>query len=454
MLERLDSDIRNAEDGFTVIEVLVAAFIAVSVIAGFVYFFTTANHQASLASIRSRQSTVAKAVWESLNSSGSWTTACTKTGVACTVPPAIYMDAIKPLDVETGDLIIAATATGRDIVADNAGGRDRNGVAPDIYALRVVVSHNTPSHRKSRDVVLSGSFDPTKAGKAGSLLLKLCQMTPQVDERIHITDCSVHPAKYEIEEPLGTSEESGEMSSWDALMEYPGSEAMRFVYVVTPAPGLQVRVIGSDRASGWTSVSSSGAVEFFDLPPGAYRYEVRGHRQRDLSTWAEGSTPHGGTVAVSAGTQARAIAMLRVERKRVPIDIAESVTASAAKYKNRWVRLMPLPAARMNSGRVDWMDEDDAMAQGWAKLGTIDDHSYLATQPGLYAVEIWTQRPPGWIELAPLYMAADDSDPVEYEGDFIWISPSGKPHYNLPRGDDRLTMNLDGLSPLGGEGGA
>jgi hypothetical protein len=446
----------ESEHGFTLTEIIVGAFVALIVLAGFVYFATSSSRTQSLASIRVRQTSVAKAVWERVNGTATWTVApgCATEGATCTINPQVYRDAVADLDVQLDDLSIQASAVGRDIQADGIG--DRNGAAPDVYDLRVIVSHATNQARKSSPVVLAGTFDPTKVGSAGALTVNVCVMLGQTDERIRVNSCTT-TEHYGMQEPYGTSSTYGEeLAAWEAiddLESVDGVDAshMRSVTVTRPSiAGLQVSLAGP-KDIDWVNVPASGSLRFTNLPPGLYDVKVRGYQDADLSRWEEGSTPVGSAVAIASGSDATSTVMLRNKGRRIHVGFDGSVTWTEDEVRARWVRLLPVPADRLSSTSWWRMDESDARAQGWMPMSELLDGDTMKLPPGLYSNAMLSQARGGPMEIVPVDIENDE--PGEYIGDAVWIDPRGA-SYNLPKGDDALSVGFDGVRVLGEEGGA
>jgi hypothetical protein len=454
----------RAEGGFTLTEIVVGAFIALVVLAGFVYFAVSSGHTQSLASVRVRQTSVAKAIWERVNATSAWTSSpgCSTSGTECVVTAAFYREAVADLDVDLSDLSPQVVAIGRDIAADGAA--DRNGAAPDVYDLKVQVNHQTSDPRRSAPVVLEGTFDPTKAGSGGSLTINVCAMLGQTDERIRVSRCSPTPATYGMYEPNPTSSTHGfELVAWEAiddLEQIDGYSAgwMREVRVSTPPlPAGQLKIgLSGPKEVAMVPLPASGQVRFVDLPPGLYDVKLSGYSgdQSQFSRWEQGSSPRGSSVAIASGSDASAVVMLRNESEYVHVRIKQSDDWTDEQIAARWVRLLPAPAERLPSPAWWSMDPSDARAQGWMPLAELLDSGRSGTlklQPGLYADAAIVQENGGPTEIVPVDVIVNEGG--EYSGEAIWVDPRGS-HYHLPSGDDQLAISFDGLEELGEEGGA
>jgi Tfp pilus assembly protein PilV len=448
-----------SEGGFTLTEVVVGAFVVLVVLAGFIYFSTSSSKTQSLASVRVRQTSVAKAIWERVNATSSWTTApgCNVVNTTCTISPQFYGAAVRDLDIEMDDLVPSATAVGKDIAADGAA--DRNGAAPDVYELHVMVKHVAASGaiRTSTPVELVGTFDPTKAGSMASLTVQVCAMLGQTDERIRVNGCTAAPQTYRMEEPFGTSPTyEYELAAWEALddlREEDGVDVdwMRNVVVQRPQiAGLEVSLDGP-RHVGWTPLPASGAIRFEQLPAGLYSVNERGYRDHDLSRWEQGSSPVGTHVALSPGSAASSVVMLRNEGRRVKVGVSGAVAWTAEEAAARWVRLLPVPADRLGSPSWWRMDPGDARAQGWMPVSELLEGDTMKLQPGLYAAAAYSQMSAGPLEIVPVDV--DVLTGGEYIGDVVWIDSRGSAHF-LPAGEESLSIAFDGLEVLGDEGGA
>lgn len=276
----------GAEDeaGFTLVEALVGALIAVSILCGFVYFVVSSNKTASAASIRTRQALVGEAVWEHVNATATWTkgTACATAPYVCEIPRAFYLPVLDALDVEHGDLAITVTARGSDIPVDDTGpgGVDRDGVVPDVYDIAVQVVHSAQQTR-SRPVHIAGTFDPTKAGQAGSLHLQVCTMTPQIDERLHVTRCP-EPKTYRMGPPSGdTATSDFEVVAWEGAGSMSAHPAYRHVREVIVAPfiapagtKIQVRHKGTGEVVDLDPTSVPGGFFATGLDPGTWTVKI------------------------------------------------------------------------------------------------------------------------------------------------------------------------------------
>lgn len=339
---------RTSSDGFTVVEVLVAT-IVMAMVAAVVARSVVASGSSQLRSkARTQQTALADGALERLQADGTWSkrTTCINTvgkpaSQGCFISDAAVDCGAGTSAMDAAGWCIVTTATdtgaqrfrvrvlgsGYDSAADGTGlvkgsaDPDRDGLIPDFYHVIVEVQAETGTNTFDVNGTqrLEGDVNPVMRANAGSVEIRTCMLTTQVDHRQPVTVCHASPS-LQMYPPVGytstndgryKSGSSGGSSSVDGVawsvagsmdpskleLEFRPVGNVRYTLspitsVGAPDPSRPV-ITGSTDAKGIGVTPSVTAgqyrVTFQNLPPGA-------------APWNDHSLPGDGLLSVSTGS--------------------------------------------------------------------------------------------------------------------------------------------------------
>jgi hypothetical protein len=235
------------------------------------------------------------------------------------------------------------TVTGIDSTADGAGSKDQDGVRPDFYEVDVRIGGGPQVENKVE--VMRGIINPAARTTGGSLMVQLCLIGIQYDERLPIGSCPQKGTTW-LAAPndpnqalpiISAIAAQDAMYAMRATLEPAGSNHSFHLTPLgdTPLPKAgKVSARLPDGNAGNCSVAGSGVVtcDATNLKPGplsgadrdpdaaAGMVQVNGlppGRYWLLSTvpgkavWGNKSVPGGGVVQVEAGTRNRVMQVMR-----------------------------------------------------------------------------------------------------------------------------------------------
>lgn len=431
---------QRQEDGFTLVEVIVAAVVMVLVIAAAAIAFTSASRTQSQAKIGSRGREVATTVLRKLQGDTSWIATCeaaVPVGTfppVCTIPVASVVSAHDRL-LQEGDGTVTHTVTIRatplDLPGDEIGDADRDRRPVDIWRLSVVNRVTGPAMSDAgARYTADGTVNPAVRGTTGVVRLRMCAADRQIDERLGLGLCSNETTgaaatrTLDIAAPPGASCTGATANlvcnPWNAAELADNSLSERYTSVrVRPMPGATVTLVGplsGNSASRTITMAANGAADVQGLRPGQYRVTVASPLAwggGSWATWSSHSVPSGGHLIVEKGGLREATLLMRPRMPEVRLNVEtlnrtdpfNPVVEPAARF-TQTVRLMPIPTGRTNLERGTGQN-------GWTTIRQGDRSVVLReSSAGLYSIFL-------------LHYPRNDVSRLRGAQQFVWIDPDG-----------------------------
>lgn len=381
----------RVEDGFSIVEVIVAALVLAFVVAGATAVFTSSTRSVSASRVHDRQTAVANEAMAQMQGDPSWAAYCRSrrnpfnaarpdcdlNPWLATRPAIRNMGNVTDATGERMEFHISAIATGVDLQADGLNGNDADGVRPDVYRLRITIVPDSGLVRRFGNlgpVTMQQETNPTSRVLTGRVTINACLVLNQIDERAAAGDCTGSAQAAPLVPPGGLDTSSrattyrsctGPVGSSGGDGRDCGAFKCSNFRLARPNPGL---VTPCEQHSGWSqSIFSqpwavnftrmllgpargtvtlrrqtdgyrksvrldSGTAHFRDMPFGTYDvlFDVPGYER-----WRSKSVPSSGAVAVEPGLNSRAVLMYRpAATGRVDVRV-RSVDASRPPWEIR-----------------------------------------------------------------------------------------------------------------------
>lgn len=353
-LTRADTGRTQGEAGIGIVEIVIAAFVIVVVVAGLTALSVSTKRSSLRLESSGAQRAIAMDVLTELRGSAQWrqgacrTMSAGSTSTACP-DPSTWVDSISfaPSDdpdslVDVRAITVEATAIDGDV--DGLGDADSDGVRPD--AIRVAITVPAVDRVGSEDYVLDAIVDAKVAASAGALTVQVCQFERQYDVRIPIGSCpraddpmiGFAQGTPFAPGPSGVGLSSSMSIDWMALLgaatvnqemvrygTRPISTSVRITTIkgqpefntgIVEAPGCSV----SPTEISCTSSTDEDATPYpssfrvRNLLAGRYRIVVDTPSPA-YEYWPAASVPAGGIVQVSAGESIHSVQVMR------PVDV-------------------------------------------------------------------------------------------------------------------------------------
>ncbi len=239
---------RSNDAGFTVVEFIVGAVILVIVCVGAYSLFAGAGQSGAKNAVQDKISATSELISEELHSNPGWLTkpckeqalnapeGCNVASYFSETPdPALglsptQVEQAKALAKKIPDVVEMSASKvivkGIDSPSDGVGktgpDRDKDGVLPDFYRISITlaVKGETVEKLKVKPTFESATtVDPTLIGKAtGTLVVNVCQIINQADDRMPIEGCNDNLASTEMKkQPACANSNEKNMECNDAL---------------------------------------------------------------------------------------------------------------------------------------------------------------------------------------------------------------------------------------------
>lgn len=514
---------RQQAFGFTVVEVVVAMVIVALVAIGLVTTMASASKSQTKAKVLGQQVSVAEAAYDRLAGDTEWSRS---NDFGCNTMPTSaievtcnnrILDVAFPSELSArlpdgidGELVRTARVVGIDDAGDGQRNADADGVRPDFYEVTLRVG--APSRLGTRRHVMRGVINPSARTSGGSIMVQVCVVSWQIDERLSIGGCPLAGRNFLA--PPGNFNDS--LSAMIAMLG-SADQGWRSQYYLQPRNNLWINVqpgtgtaavdmtrVSAKRATG-TSVpceqvgngvrcrssqvlaptqpphldtgAISASTQISGLPPGMYSVSVQAPPGKEV--WAEKSVPAEDQVNVQAGTRSRVLQVLRPTSNR---SIRFRIRTTRTTYawgpdrngdgfpdkdivnSEAWPYLHPEVGAISASlfpgppGRLSPDESSGAPHLGTYGIGRANPGASTITigglAPGVYAPRVWTS---GGTQTPT---AASDVRFGANQMSYIYIAEPGAPDAtNLPTNGAGtlhyslcLPKNTD-LCPGGGGGG-
>ncbi|MCW2925608.1 MAG: hypothetical protein JWM98_3012, partial [Thermoleophilia bacterium] len=348
------------EAGFSIVEVIIAAFILAIVIVGATAVAGGTSRTTGATKVRDHQTQVANQMLASLQADPSWATWCrarqtpwNPASPKCDLAPWL---AANPTYASLGkttegggavDFKVSAVATGIDLAADTepgSNGKDSDGVLPDIYRLSITIAPTSGLAARFQNLhamTVQSELNPSIRVQTGRVTVDACEALNQIDERIPVGDCTTNQEAVDLLPPpsLDTTTPTTIKKTCDGPQrattgtddrdcaaykcadpeisrmpdnglkvdcdQYPGfappvgAEVFFTRMVMQPVNG-SVRLVNTRTGQSFGPLTfNSGRVTFRDLPVG--EYDVRASVSGSGRPWKSKSVPSTGKVSVEAG---------------------------------------------------------------------------------------------------------------------------------------------------------
>lgn len=379
------------EHAFTIVEVVIAAFVLAIVIAGATMVFGGASKSMSVNRLRDVESSLGHKALSILQADTTWATSChsddipfTQANARCDVTTWLVgkHPSLKTVH-ESGQVLafdVRAVATGIDLATDLTGAADRDGLRPDVYQVEVTVTPTAELAARFdtlRPFTVRAELNPSSRVTSGRITVDVCIASNQSDERLPIATCvgQAYDAKMLPPGGLDMSSRQRTASTCDGPESArSGADERDCVAFKCADPDIAVGSgVGCESMPGWRQPSSWSAIQrlmtSISLRPGSGTITLRSRQ--------DGSTH--GPVALVGG---------RAEFEDLPIGEFD-ITASIA------------------GGYVPWRSK------------SVPSSNIVASEPGLNSRAVLVYRPPPTGAVTIAVSSLDITvpwEPVEYTG--------------------------------------
>lgn len=313
--------------GFTIVEVVIAMLLLVVVIGAVAMAAVGSNRVHGRTQVRAKMSATAEQIYERVRSNRTWMAGCRDTcdlrrhaeldlaelGVVGTQTAAGRSD-----DGEPTFVLDRVEAQPIDTPADRTGRRDLDGITPDYYRLKIVLRlQQADMTRLGRQapLVLESTLDPAGTESRGSLVVQMCTVLNQVDERMSINNCDNPATNLKMADcPRGSRPAC---NAYDAVAARTANPFRPTIFVSMRHQRARFTIRG--RSAGTSDVrrnqsdavynAADGTYTFYDLPAGEYRIDPR--PPAGLAVWDSHSIPAAGELAVEERQRSRALVLFR-----------------------------------------------------------------------------------------------------------------------------------------------
>jgi hypothetical protein len=463
---------QRREQGFSIVEVVIAALLLAVVVVGATALFGGSQKSASLSKVRDQQAALANQTLTKLQADPSWTKYCRSQ------PDPMACDLAGWLDQSDYDELadlgpdvrfqLVAKATGTDLPADGLDAADKDGFVPDVYKLAVsVVPTGDLSARYPtlKAFSVQAEYNPSVRLESGRVTVDACRAVNQVDERMPVGSCNATTGFFDALPPpsLDTSSASAIANTCDGPVNarngsderdcvafkcadaeiaapdpglvtpcssFPGwapptGLQMFFTKVVTePVTGsITLRNTASGQQFGPVSLNQ-GRADFRDLPIG--EYEVITSVPGGDRLWRSKSVPSRQVVTVEAGINSRAVLLFRPRATgfvTVPVRSVDSSIPWSPVQHQGWVGVdndgnvqessapEQICLVPVPQGRLA---AEDIPCQDFTRESSTTEFRFTDVEPGLYSAQLSRD---GYTTFMSINGSAG----------FIWISEDGPP---------------------------
>ncbi len=440
----------QSEDGLSLTEVLIAVLI-IGILGGV----------ATLASVRSTSIQVKVKAAESMEKSA-------EEAVDHLRSHRAWMDEISdgfhspdgctadcPLSVPAGvghsetadsEFDVKATVTPVDSDADGIGDSDRDGTTPDLFRLTVVVSVTaTDAQRlgRPRPVRYVTTLDPRGRTPEGSVVVEVCEVINQVDERMSIEGCAPRAAM-ESREMAATRmrpcPDGQSCVAYDAVRSGESAGMMPADPMGTSSTAVVVKPVDNDSfgftlTNGPDAVSSSSAKYlgrgrwlFRDLKAGTYSINSISGIPAGTRIWKTKSSPQYGKVVVEPTRKSHALMVFRPNATgTVVLDFERRIEHYHLSANTKVLNLPQLSCGDVNTVMI-------------TMTCTVDNEVHLQYSRGEYVGDEWVAGAAG----SGAYFR---SEPAPLHREYKWqAGEAGKAETDKPK-----QMTMKAVDPAAGD---
>lgn len=406
----------GTDSGFTLVEVLVAMVIITVVALSATMAVGSGSRNTNRVKIVDRQHSIVDSVLSRATTNTAWISQYNCGVGHCTAAEDAYVKANSLLVKEPDGTIqhdVDFIVEGVDFPDDGASVGDG-----EVDVFRITVRDQVtapPAIGTFRPVVVSGSIDMSVRANLGKLVLRSCEATPQIDQRLAVGMCTkgaseTYPLRPPTKCPGGPAWECGPWASAPAM--YKRTTVRPLANVKFTLEGPLPHNEGDTRSA---TTDGQGVWSAADLEPGQYKLTTSGMANK--TWWQSHSVPSGGFVTVTAGETEVSTQLFRATfpgDKSIKIhvdtlditDPANHVLVPHAKL-HQAIRILPVP-----SGRVPFPTGTN---MGWSVIRKGDKHvDVVGATSGLYSNQV-------------LYFPGDSSKPLygSPAPSYVWIDEHG-----------------------------
>lgn len=330
---------RASEPGFTIVEVIVAAIVLTTVMAGAVYFVAGAGRSQERSASAQKMAAYADEITQRMRADQEWLRPgnCAFTSDRCAVRQA-YVDSIAPSEAKYRSLTATVAVQRRDSASDGVGaGVDEDGLLTDFYDITVEVKMSSaPGEAPIKPFVSRSNVDASALGMAaGTLVLQLCEVQDQSDERMSVSNCdgvgSMHQMKQQpngcVSPSLMTAAQMSDLSTrpvlgigcndaFNAAVNGPrpdharvrvkrASQSIESVRLTWDGPGSTPNDLTLDDA-----LVVGSTYVFEGVPAGRWKLQVEAN-EPSWEHWRSQSIPASDALTIQANEKVRALVMMR-----------------------------------------------------------------------------------------------------------------------------------------------
>jgi prepilin-type N-terminal cleavage/methylation domain-containing protein len=330
------------EQGFTIIEVLIAVVLLATVVSGLALAMGSGAKLETNRDVKVRLAAAGERIYENIRSDKDWVPGCRRSGptakpkggnagcsISSTVDTALLKDDI--LD-GNGRYDFTAVASGIDNPGDGSGRADADGVVDDFF--RITISISVPRRDAARlgnpaPQVYQSIVNGSASSKSGSLVVAFCSADNQIDERVQISGCGDSSGTAWTEMPGCTTDVAGKpgckpwaLAVLDTKSLSVPSRNLGLVPVDVSSYSLR-KLDSPDKGTvvtaGAGSVKeSTGVRRFADLPEGTWQVVTPSSYVGGRVNWPTHNIPSTLQATVERQQTAKALVMLQKRASSKP----------------------------------------------------------------------------------------------------------------------------------------
>lgn len=309
--------VRARERGFTLVEVIIAVLLATAVVSSVALAVAGAGRLVGASKVSANMARASASVFERLESNPGWLQACPLAAGSTSANCTLYAGGGGPVDLggvaEDDDLDVtwnmSVTGTAVDDPADGLRSDpkgDRDGRVPDHVMVKVELS--APAEHAARlgnprPIEQTRTFDGKGRMATGSLIVEVCDVLNQVDDRMSVETCSTAGSGSRMADCP-----PGRCSVFDLVKHNPPSKdvANGSVMVQRYTHPISIRISnGSEVVSG--THLGDGSYVFKNVAAGSWRMLYPATLPNGHPVWAGHVRPSEGSVAVQPDTTSRGL---------------------------------------------------------------------------------------------------------------------------------------------------
>ncbi|MCZ4497276.1 MAG: hypothetical protein JWM25_1861, partial [Thermoleophilia bacterium] len=321
------------ESGFTIVEVLIAVLILAVVASGVAFATAGGAKLRGVAKLQASLTSAGVRAQEDLVTDRSWMERadCRKVNDTCNVTTNVRPGSLKLDGIGGGSAILKlATSTAVDGKVDGVGPADKDGVTPDYFRIDLELGvdaalaaryGSTPAKLRHE---MSVSIDRRGVEQVGSLVVEVCRVTNQSDERMTLQGCAPTGATGIRMNGCPPAPRPGCASAFNWIAGMGQSETAPSPFVTMRRVTVPFTLRNTDGTT-WPSTGSvtpEGLVVFQNVPAGDYNLvglpesagsgsERWDSKEVPAFHGAPGRASVGPSVVVEPGVRNRALVLFR-----------------------------------------------------------------------------------------------------------------------------------------------